>query len=167
MHAPEPVFPQESAARFGVCVDGLQVLLPAGCLLEFLPRTRAWQLPLAPAGVLGLMQWRGHSLPVFQATKSLSLQARRDPPVLVIGGPPDGAALVVDSAPMRVSLQAPEHREGDHLVGDVLSPASRFACPQALGEPLPDLSGVLWWPLDPARLFAELAGGGVGEVLEQ
>ncbi|RPH66103.1 MAG: chemotaxis protein CheW [Burkholderiales bacterium] len=88
------------AARFGVRLAGVAVAMPAGTAMEFVADAAIYPLPLAPARVAGLMQLRGYPLVVLDA--SLNPQAgggttRHD--VLVLGQPPQAAALLVDDPP--------------------------------------------------------------------
>ena len=157
MHAPDSCAEPALPIRFGVRLEGLPVLLPAGLLLEFVPQARIWQLPLAPVGVAGLTHLRGHPIPVFDPGRWGAGVARREAAVLVVGEPTQAAALLVDEAPLRVELAA---------VGDACTDPGAalgamvhdFPCPAALGEPCVDLAGMPWWPLDPDLLFAGLVG---------
>lgn len=156
MHAAEPRAEPARAIRFGVRLEGLPILLPAGALLEFLPQARIWHLPLASAGVAGLTHLRGHPIPVFDPGRRGGVSARREPALLVIGEPPHAAAVLVDGAPVEVGSGAGDDGELPRALLEAL--ARDFSCPDALGEPWLDGAGRIWWPLDPERLFAALAG---------
>ncbi|MFA7665442.1 MAG: chemotaxis protein CheW [Burkholderiaceae bacterium] len=171
MHAPEPQA-QDSprTRRFGVRIDGLPVVLPEGLLLEFLPRAVVWRLPLAPARVAGLMQLRGHPLPVFDIGRTIE-PGHSHPAVLIIGEPARALALIVDEAPQPVCLQPPgppgsaangdadaePHADAEPSDTLLRALAGDFICPEALGDARRDESDRLWWPLDPAVLGASLA----------
>lgn len=159
--------------RFGVRLAGLPILFPAGEMLEYLPEVTLWGMPLAPLRVAGLMQLRGHPVPVFDAAAGQGDEPPARAAVLVVGDAASAAALVVESAPLGVELVDGSRGAGD--IGDMgdmgdmgevdagldraldeLAASVPFRA--ALGEPLRDRSGQRWWPVSPAQLFESLAG---------
>lgn len=90
----------QPATRFGARLAGADVAFAAGTPLEFVADAAIYPLPLAPAHVAGLMQLRGQPLVVLDPAKDpVAVRAitRRD--VLVVGQPPQAAALLVDGPP--------------------------------------------------------------------
>lgn len=170
--------------RFGARLAGLPVLFPAGEMLEYLPEVTVWRMPLAPLRVAGLMQLRGHPIPVFDADRGRADEAPARVAVLLVGDAPRAAALVVESAPRGVELAGggpgavdaprgasesgavPPERDADADAGTDLEDldealdaiASSVCFAGALGAPLRDRSGQRWWPVSPALLFEALAG---------
>lgn len=156
--------------RFGVRLAGLPILFPAGDMLEYLPEVTVWRLPLAPLRVAGLMQLRGHPVPVFDAAAGQGDEPPARAAVLVVGDAARAAALVVASAPVGVEFvdgsqgagdMGDNGDQGDMDAGldralDELAASVPFRV--ALGEPLRDRSGQRWWPVSPAQLFESLAG---------
>jgi len=141
--------PAADVLRFGTELAGVPVLLPAGAALEFVPSAAVHPLPLAPRRVLGLMQLRGQPLVVVDpAREPVPASAAQSLPVLVVGTPPEAAALRVAAAPRALKLGAAQP--------SAALPDCRFA--SALGAALSDASrsGGVWFEVDPARLFAEL-----------
>jgi hypothetical protein len=142
-------------------------------MLEYLPEVTLWRMPLAPLRVAGLMQLRGHPVPVFDAAAGQGDEPPARAAVLVVGDVARAAALVVESAPLGVELVDGSRGAGD--IGDMgdmghmgevdagldraldeLAASVPFRA--ALGEPLRDRSGQRWWPVSPAQLFESLAG---------
>ncbi len=81
--------------------------MPAGTPLEFIVGAAVYPLPLAPARVAGLMQLRGQPLVVLDASPAPAVGnalCRRD--VLVVGKPPQAAALLVDGPPQALPEEA-------------------------------------------------------------
>lgn len=163
--------------RFGVRLAGLPVLFPAGEMLEYHPEVTVWRIPLAPARLAGLMQLRGHPVPVFDAGRAPADAPPNRAAVLVVGDAAGAAALIVESAPLSVELaDAGPHagrRTGDEAgsgrkapqgetdpgLDDALDELAASVCFRAaLGEPQADRSGRRWWPVAPAQLFDSLAG---------
>lgn len=159
--------------RFGVRLAGLPILFPAGEMLEYLPEVTLWRMPLAPLRVAGLMQLRGHPVPVFDAAAGQGDEPPARAAVLVVGDVARAAALVVESAPLGVELVDGSRGAGD--IGDMgdmgdmgeVDPGLDRALDElaasvpfraALGQPLRDRSGQRWWPVSPAQLFESLAG---------
>lgn len=153
--------------RFGVRLAGLPILFPGGEMLEYLPEVTLWGMPLAPLRVAGLMQLRGHPVPVFDAAAGQGDEPPARAAVLVVGDAARAAALVVESAPLGVELVDGSRGAGDmgHMgevdagldrALDELAASVPFRA--ALGEPLRDRSGQRWWPVSPAQLFESLAG---------
>lgn len=128
-------------------------------MLEYLPEVTIWRMPLAPVRMAGLMQLRGHPIPVFDAGRGRGDEAPARAAVLVVGDAARAAALIVESAPEGVepgdAAPAAEQTEGiDHALAEIAASVSFRA---ALGAPLRDRSGRRWWPVSPARLFESLA----------
>ena len=149
--------------RFGVRLGGLPVVFPVGEMLEYLPEATIWALPLAPAHVAGLMQLRGHPVPVFDVRPARSGTAPARVPVLVVGGvdagPGRAAGLVVAAAPHGVTL-ADRCATGwrDAAVDEALDAlATSVPFRAALAGPVTDRDGRRWWPVSPEALFRSLA----------
>ncbi len=144
--------PTQPRLRFGVSLGGVNVLLPAGVITEFVAQAPVFPVPRAPTRLLGLMQVRGHPVPVFDAAPLASddwpALGRRD--VLLIGTGAEAGAVAVDAPPRAISPlpvaapgEAPECCFGDALTDAHVDPAE------------PDLT---WWLLAPQRLFQILSG---------
>jgi chemotaxis signal transduction protein len=150
--------------RFGVRLGGLPVVFPAGEMLEYLPEATIWALPLAPTHVAGLMQLRGHPVPVFDVRPAGSGAAPARAPVLVVGGvdagPGRAAGLMVAAAPHGVTFaerRAASRR--DAAVDEALDAlAASLPFRAALAGPVSDHEGRRWWPVSPEALFRSLAG---------
>lgn len=94
----------EPATRFGARLAGVAVAFPAGTPLEFVADAAIYPLPLAPGHVAGLTQLRGQPLVVLDPAKhpaAVRAITRRD--VLVVGQPPQAAALLVDGPPQALA----------------------------------------------------------------
>lgn len=155
-----------SPGRFGVRLAGLPVVFPAGEMLEYLPEVTLWRMPLAPVRMAGLMQLRGHPVPVFDAGGGQGDEPPARAAVLVVGDAAQAVALIVESAPEGVELgdaartgdsaHAGDSAAGvDHALGEI---AASVSFRTALGAPLRDRSGQRWWPVSPVQLFESLAG---------
>ncbi len=145
---------------FGVRLAGLAVRMPAGTPLEYVAQATLHPLPLAPRRVAGLMQLRGQPLVVLDASadpenRRPAAAAREAHEVLVIGAPPNVAAVIVDGAPHPVRADAAAL---DVPIARVDVPARcpffdaivsrRVLAEGAEGEP--------WYDIDPSRLVAAL-----------
>lgn len=141
------------ATRFAARLGGLGVVLPAGTPLEFVADAAISPLPLAPARVAGLMQLRGQPLVVLDASaRSAGAAAidRRD--VLVVGRPPQAAALLVDGPP-RPLVDGQWHPARDARPDCAFAPALDVAG----GEPgASRAAGEALYEVDPERLFEAL-----------
>ena len=140
------------AARFGVRLGAVPVLMPPGTPLEFVADTAIHPLPLAPARVAGLMQLRGQPMVVLDAaTPPAQRDAARRHAVLVVGQPPEAAALLVDAPPVAVDVggagDSPAPSADACAYADALG-----ACVSARGE-----HAGCWYEVEPARLFDALA----------
>src|SRR5690606_28202063 len=88
------------AARFGARLAGVPFAMPVGTSMGFVAAAAIYPLPLAPGRVAGLMQLRGQPLVVLDPATIPDAQGvirRHD--VLVVGQPPQAAALLVDAPP--------------------------------------------------------------------
>ena len=143
--------PTQPRLCFGVALGGVNVLLPAGVITEFVAQAPIYPVPRAPTRLLGLMQVRGHPVPVFDAAPQASddwpALGRHD--VLLIGTGAEAGAVAVDAPPRAISPlpvaapgDAPECCFGDALTDPHVDPA----------EP-----GLTWWLLAPRRLFEVLS----------
>lgn len=163
----EDAVPAAPATRFGVRLGGVAVALPAGTPLEFVTGASIYPLPLAPARVAGLMPLRGQPMVVLDpaAAPAAAASIRRHD-VLVIGQPPQAAALLVDAPPR--PLEAGRWRRADaapsgcafaaalRLPGeDRAGPDGPDAAPDTPGTACADAEA--WHEIDPARLFDVLA----------
>lgn len=142
---------QAQQRSFGVRIAGVNLLLPAGAALEYLATVAVFPLPGAARRVVGLMQLRGQPMVVLDGAMQPMAPAATvcRMPVLVLGGAPEGAALVVEAPPRAVASAAGP-------VADAVRPECPFR--DALGESSRDESGQAWWSVDPRRLFEILAG---------
>ena len=142
------------AARFGARLGGVGVALPAGTALEFVADAAIYPLPLAPARVAGLMQLRGQPLVVLDpSTEPAAATAMRRRDVLVVGKPPQAAALLVDGPPqalVEAGWQPAGERAPDCPFASALHVVGRE--PGQRGGP-----GEIWYEADPERLFEALA----------
>jgi len=151
--------------RFGARLAGVAVAMPAGTPMEFVAGAAIYPLPLAPGRVAGLMQLRGQPLVVFDPAsvpRADGVIRRHD--VLVVGQPPQAAALLVDAPPeplpegrWRVTRGVP----ADCAFAAALQAApvdERSSGPGAGREQPADAAGEGWHEVDPARLFVALAG---------
>ncbi|MGD9943819.1 MAG: chemotaxis protein CheW [Burkholderiaceae bacterium] len=139
-------------SRFGTELAGVPVLMPAGIALEFVPAAGVHPLPLAPRRVRGLMQLRGQPLLVIDPADPAApgqgpATTTAGVSVLVVGTPPEAAALVVPAAPRAVRITAP-----------VPARAPRCGFADALGTAHADAAraGGFWFDVDPEQLFAAL-----------
>ena len=141
-----------ASSRFGVHVGGVALLLPPELACEFVAGATVVPLPRAGRRVLGLTQLRGQPVVVLDASAHPGAHppALRRHSVVVLGGPPDGAALVVDEAPEPVRAGA--------TLADASPPECAFA--SALEGAVEDAADPsrAWWRFDPRRLFEALAG---------
>ena len=141
-----------ASSRFGVRVGGVSLLLPPELACEFVARATVVPLPRAGRRVLGLTQLRGQPIVVLDASAHPAAlpPALRRHSVVVLGGPPDGAAIVVDDAPEPVRAGA--------TLPDAPAPECAFA--GALEGAVKDAADAsrTWWRFDPRRLFEALAG---------
>ncbi len=141
------------ATRFAARLAGVGVALPAGTPLEFVADAAIYPLPLAPARVAGLMQLRGQPLVVLDASARAAGGAaidRRD--VLVVGRPPQAAALLVEGPP-RPLVDGQWHpargARPDCVFASALDVAGgEHGASRATGEVL--------YEVDPERLFEAL-----------
>lgn len=110
----------------------MPVLFPAGEMLEYLPEVTVWRMPLAPLRVAGLMQLRGHPVPVFDAGRRQGDEAPARAAVLIVGDAARAAALTVESPPMSVELADGGHGAGDRsrIEGDRVGVAREYAAPR-------------------------------------
>lgn len=141
----------EQQRRFGVRLAGVPLLLPETAL-EHVQAASVFPLPGAAAGVLGLAQVRGHPVVVLGPTAPDG-QRRSPAPrqaLLVIGTPPEAAALAVDGPSQPV-------RPGAQQAG-AMPPATSFAGVLDRAFADADEPGVLWWSFEPRQLFEALAG---------
>lgn len=140
---------QGPSSSFGVRLAGVGLLLPGGEALDYLASAPVYPLPQAARRVVGLTQLRGHPVVVLDGAVEPLAPASTvfRMPVLVIGAPPDGAALVVDAPPQAVRVAGPA------------SGTPRPQCPfaDALEAAVGDDAGQAWWIFDARRLFATLA----------
>ncbi|MCO5107174.1 MAG: chemotaxis protein CheW [Burkholderiaceae bacterium] len=152
--SPEQADAPTPATRFGVRLGGVAVALPAGTPLEFVAGAVIYPLPLAPARVAGLMPLRGQPLLVLDPSKVPEAAAairRRD--VLVVGQPPQAAALLVDAAPQPLE-DGSWHRAGTAPPDCAFASAIRFVDPGSASGRAP---GEAWHEVDPAGLLESLA----------
>ncbi|HLS54715.1 MAG TPA: chemotaxis protein CheW [Zeimonas sp.] len=153
------------AARFGARLAGVAVAMPVGTSMEFVAAAAIYPLPLAPGRVAGLMQLRGQPLVVLDPATIPDAQGvirRHD--VLVVGQPPQAAALLVDAPPeplpegrWRAARGAPP----DCAFAAALQDAPLDGRPAGTGggrEHPADAAGEGWYEIDPARLFDALTG---------
>ena len=154
--SPNPPGPpaRSHATRYGLCVAGMRLAFPAGELLEFLPDAPIHRLPLAPSRLVGLVQFRGHPVAVFDFGDTPAPQPGERRPVLVVGEPSRAAALMVDDAPRVLVID-----EGPAADARPCRNLSR-SLERVLGPALRDTDGMTWWPVEPARLFELLAREG-------
>ncbi|MFO1300263.1 MAG: hypothetical protein U1F17_07765 [Burkholderiaceae bacterium] len=142
------------AARFGARLGGVGVALPPGTPLEFVADAAIYPLPLAPARVAGLMHLRGQPLVVLDpSAEPVATTAMRRRDVLVVGKPPQAAALLVDGPPQALvdgSWQAGHERPPDCPFVPALDAVDREPGPRAD-------AGEVWYEADPERLFEALA----------
>lgn len=142
------------ATRFGARLGGVGVALPLGTALEFVADAAIYPLPLAPARIAGLMQLRGQPLVVLDpATEPVAATAMRRRDVLVVGKPPQAAALLVDGPPQALvdgSWQPGRERLPDCPFAPALDVVDREPGPRAG-------AGEVWYEADPERLFEALA----------
>jgi hypothetical protein len=142
------------ATRFGIRLGGVAVAMPAGTPLEFVAGAAIHPLPLAPARVAGLMQLRGQPLVVLDAATPPIARGLRRHDVLVIGQPPQAAALLVEEPP------EPLAGAGGRTAGP-LPAGCAFVSALSAGdahEPGDDdaQAGESRYELDPVRLFDAL-----------
>ncbi|MCM5571948.1 chemotaxis protein CheW [Burkholderiaceae bacterium FT117] len=144
--------------RFGASLSGVPVLFPSGERLEYLPDAAIWRLPLGPRRVAGLMQLRGHPVPVFDAS-AVAHDAPLRAPVLVVGATPRAAAVIVDAPPEGVAFQTQGDAGGSGAPLDDTQEAliASAGFRRALAEPVRDTQGRRWWPVDTDLLFECLA----------
>lgn len=142
------------ATRFGARLGGVGVALPVGTALEFVADAAIYPLPLAPARIAGLMQLRGQPLVVLDpSTEPAAATAMRRRDVLVVGKPPQAAALLVDGPPQPLvdaSWQPIDERLPDCPFASAIDVVGRE--PGQRGGP-----GEPWYGADPERLFEALA----------
>lgn len=154
------------ATRFGVRLAGVAVAMPAGTAMEFVADAAIHPLPLAPARIAGLMQLRGHPLVVLDASphpQAVGATTRHD--VLVLGQPPQAAALLVDDPPQALpdgAWRAARGAPPDCAFASALragAAGASQAVARAAGE-APSAGrarGVeSWHEIDPAQLFDAL-----------
>lgn len=150
----EPGATPSPATRFAARLGGVGVVLPEGTPLEFVADAAIHPLPLAPARVAGLMQLRGQPLVVLDASARPGAAAaidRRD--VLVVGRPPQAAALLVDGPPRPLA-------DGQWYPARGARPECAFASALdvAGGEAgASRAAGEALYEVDPERLFEALA----------
>ena len=154
---------ETATIRFGIRLAGIPLLMPAGEMLEYLPEADVYPLPLAPRGLRGLMQLRGHPVAVFEAgAADVPADTRARLPVLLVGEPARAAALVVDEAPSRVVLAGAGDAFASRAAAGALDHeaagrAGGAAFAAALAEPVRDAEGRWWWPVDCDQLFETLS----------
>lgn len=142
-----------SATRFAARLGGVSVALPAGTPLEFVADATLYPLPLAPMRVAGLMQLRGQPLVVLDASprpQGAVAIDRHD--VLVVGRPPQAAALLVDGPPRALA-------DGHWHPVRGTRPDCAFAAALDVAAPEPRASaavGEALYEVDPERLFEVL-----------
>lgn len=149
---------EPGAARFGIRLGGVAVVMPAGTPLEYVADTVIHPLPLAVPRVAGLMQLRGQPIVVLDAaTPLLRAQVLRHHAVLVIGQPPEAAAVLVEEAPQALAALAPDMKAG----ADAARPDSSCAFAAALGARLtdPGKADDYWYEVEPTRVFELLVRG--------
>ena len=142
------------ATRFGVRLGGIGVALPVGTALEFVADAAIYPLPLAPARIAGLMQLRGQPLVVLDpSAEPAAATAMRRRDVLVVGKPPQAAALLVDGPPQAL-VDANWQPAGERL------PDCPFAVALDVVGREPGShggAGEAWYEAEPERLFEALA----------
>ena len=125
----------------------------ASALVDMLPISR---VPHAPQWLLGLVNWHGYPVPVFDLAPLAEIPHASTPaPMLLTFGEGDAlAALVIDGVPQRLRF-ADDDRVGTievpPLFTGYVGTAYRFAAGENR-EP-----GEVWFELDVARLFEDLA----------
>ncbi|MCL4185559.1 MAG: hypothetical protein KJ011_19170 [Burkholderiaceae bacterium] len=140
------------ATRFGIRLGGVAVAMPAGTPLEFVADAAIYPLPLAPARVTGLMQLRGQPLLVLDAATPPAARGLRRHDVLVIGQPPQAAALLVDEPPQPLA-DVPRGAARPLPAGCVFASALSVDDAGGDGDACTDECR---YELDPARLFDAL-----------
>lgn len=150
---PDPTGPADvaspSSVRFGVRLAGVAVAMPAGTPMEYVVGASVFPLPLAPARVAGLMQLRGQPFVVLDASSRPAVVAglsRHD--VLVVGQPPQAAALLVEGPPQALA-------EASGPLAHGLPPDCAFASALGVGR-IDERSGDAWYDIDPVRLIGAL-----------
>ncbi|HQY27380.1 MAG TPA: chemotaxis protein CheW [Burkholderiaceae bacterium] len=153
------------AERFGARLAGVAVAMPAGTPMEFVAGAAIYPLPLAPDRVAGLMQLRGQPLVVLDPASIPhpdGVIRRHD--VLVVGQPPQAAALLVDAPPEPLAegcWRAARGAPPDCAFASALQAATVDGLPSGAGagrEQRDDSAGEGWYEVDPARLFDALMG---------
>ena len=125
----------------------------ASALVDMLPISR---VPHAPQWLLGLVNWHGYPVPVFDLAPLAEIaHASAAAPMLLIFGEGDAlAALVIDGVPQRLRF-SDDDRAGTidvpPLFTGYVGTAYRFAASENT-EP-----GLVWFELDVVRLFEDLA----------
>ncbi|UCE30530.1 MAG: hypothetical protein JSW68_10745 [Burkholderiales bacterium] len=143
--------------RYGVRVAGIGLLLPAEVPVEYLDGATVYPVPRLPRRVLGLLQVRGHPVPVLAPDAGFEphVPGLQRMNVVVIGAGAMAGALPVDAPPQPL----PELAPAADATFEPPSPAGPLAA--LLEQPLTARSDsdrdTLWWRFEPARLFEMLA----------
>jgi twitching motility protein PilI len=89
-------------ARYGVRISGIGLLLAKGLDSELIEQRSIAPIPHSAAWLLGMMNRRGHPIPVFDLRIALDLPAEEGPSsplVLVLGKGDDALGIRVDAPP--------------------------------------------------------------------
>jgi chemotaxis signal transduction protein len=136
---------------------GVNVFVPSGYFLEFVPLAAVFAVPHAQARCVGVLQRRGTIFPVFDAASNLKdRKPLKHQSVLLAGEGQKAAALLVSLAPQLLTI------ERDDMA---LKPSS-CAFSESLVGPAKTLSSAnfgplneAYWGLDLDKLFAQLSQG--------
>jgi chemotaxis signal transduction protein len=140
------------ALRYGFRCSRLGLLVPSGVASEALEPTRMAPVPHAPAWLVGMMNLRGHPVPVFDLCVALALprdDGSQRTMVLVLGKGERAVGLLIDGLPRALAqVQAVAVPTG---LPQRLAPFARQGW----------LDGAqLWIEFDDEAFFSCLGGGG-------
>ena len=136
--------------RYGFRIGNLQLLHDLNLPVELSDSPRCCPLPNSGSWFRGLMNLRGNLVPVFDLAELLGTESAdlRRQMLLVIGSGDRAAGVVIDGAPMQISVdtghQVDDSEDVPELLREHLRTAYQFA-------------GSLWLEIDFDGLFRTLA----------
>jgi chemotaxis signal transduction protein len=145
--------PRLSQARYGFVVDGLQLTAAAGVMTELIALATVFPIPKSAAALVGVINHRGSTVPVFDASSSPAAQVGVRPKqcnVLIFGEGEHRAGMVLNTTPSLVELLPTESQTKPltHLAAYLVQPWM-----SALANPS------IWWDFDYRSAFLAMAQG--------